>query len=164
MNAMDEPLPAAPIDPRFAETWHELGQGTPTIAGFAWACSRSLATGGNKQIALSPEARGILYAARNRGLLEIKASNRAFESPARMLAVYVETDAEHAILFRAKDNPAVTIRFLAGFRELCAAGLVMHQIYQEFSLTREGLELAQTIPQAEVEKQVEFGTTIGIYE
>jgi hypothetical protein len=161
---MDNPLPAAPIDPRFAETWHELGQGTPTIAGLAWACSISLATGGDKQIVLSPEAKAILYAARNRGLLEIKASNRAFESPARMLAVYVETDAEHAILFRVKDNPACTIRFLAGFRELCAAGLVMHQIYQEFSLTRAGLEMAQTVPEAAVEKLLELGSRVGIYE
>jgi len=161
---MDDPLPATPVDPRFAEMWHELGQGTPTIAGFAWACSRALAAGGNQQIVLSPEAKAILFAARNRGLLEIKASQRAFESPARMLAVYVETDDEQAIFFRAKDNPATTIRFLSGFRELCAAGLVMHQIYQEFSLTREGLELAQTIPQAEVEKLLNLGTTVGIYE
>jgi hypothetical protein len=161
---MDDTLPPVPLDPRFAEMWHELGQGTPTIAGFAWAASRSLAAGGDKQLVLSPEAKAILFAARRRGILEIKSSHRAFESPARMLAVYVETDADQAILFRAKDNPGITIRFLAGFRDLCAAGLVMHQSYQEFSLTREGLELAQTIDESEVAELLGQGTLVGIYE
>lgn len=161
---MDNLLPAAATDPRWAETWQELGQGAPTLAGFARVCSLSLATGGDKQLALSPEAKAILYAARNRGVVEIKGSNRAFDAPGRMLAVYVETDAEHTLIFRSRANPAYTIRFLAGFRELCAAGLIMHHIYQEFSLTRDGLELAQTVPQQEVEKLLELATTFGLYE
>lgn len=161
---MNDPLTPAPSDPRFAEMWHELGQGTPTIAGYARACGLSLATGGDPSIMLSPEAKAILYATRNRGLLEIKASNRAFESPARMLAVYVETDAEHALIFRSRESPAYTIRFLAGFRELCAAGLVMHHIYQEFSLTREGLELAQTIAQQDVQSLLDSATVVAVYE
>jgi hypothetical protein len=157
-------LPPAPTDPRFAEMWQELGQGTPTIAGFARACSVSLATGGDKFIDLSAEARAILYAARNRGLLEIKASNRAFESPARMLAVYVETDVNRALLFRSRESPAYTIGFLAGFRELCASGLVMHHSYQEFSLTRGGLELAQTIDEQEVRALLDGATAVEVYE
>jgi hypothetical protein len=68
-----------------------------------------------------------------------------------MLAVYVEADADRVLIFRNRENPAYTIRFLAGFRELCAVGLVMHHIYTEFSLTRSGLEIAQTITEAEVE-------------
>ena len=157
-------LPSTSSDPRLAELWHELGQGTPTIAGYARACSHSLASGGDKAIALSPEAKAILYAARNRGLLEIKATTRAFESPERMLAVYVETDGEHALIFRSRDVPAVTIRFLAGFRELCAAGLVMHHTFQEFSLTREGLDAAQSVAPAEVEKLLSLATAISVYE
>lgn len=81
-----------------------------------------------------------------------------------MLAVYVETDADHGLIFRTRENPAITIRFLAGFRELCVAGLVMHQIYQEFSLTREGLDLAQTISEKEVEGLLALAPEFGLYE
>jgi hypothetical protein len=161
---MDNLLPAAATDPRWAETWQELGQGVPTLAGFARVCSHSLATGGDKSIALSPEARTILFAARNRGVLEVKGANRAFDAPGRMLAVYIETDAEHTLIFRSRENPAYTIRFLAGFRELCVAGLVMHQIYQEFSLTKEGLQLAQTVSEQEVESLLGLATQFGLYE
>lgn len=161
---MDNLPPAAATDPRWAETWQELGQGVPTLAGLSRVCSQSLATGGDKSIPLSAEARAILFAARNRGVLEIKGANRAFDAPGRMLAVYVETDAEHTLIFRSRLNPAYTIRFLAGFRELCAAGLVMHHIYQEFSLTREGLELAQTVSEQDVEKLLELATSLGLYE
>src|SRR5262249_40581883 len=140
-----------------------------TLAGFARVASIALATGGNgtmggKGVRLSPEARCLLYAARNRGVLEVKGSNRAFDAPGRMLAVYVEADAERTLIFRSKDNPAVTIRFLAGFRELCAAGLVMHHIYTEFSLTRDGLELAAAVPAEEVAPLLELATEFGVFE
>jgi hypothetical protein len=161
---MDNLLPAAASDPRWAETWQELGQGVPSLVGFARVCSLSLASGGDKSITLSPEAKTILYAARNRGVLEIKGSNRAFDAPARMLAVYVETDAEHTLIFRSRENAAFTIRFLAGFRELCASGLVMHQIYQEFSLTREGLDQAQTVDKQEVQPLLELTKSFAVSE
>lgn len=163
-RSMDNLLPAAAGDPRWAETWQDLGQGVPSLAGFARVCSLSLASGGDKSVTLSPEARTILYATRNRGVLEIKGSNRAFDAPARMLAVYVETDAEHTLIFRSRENPSFTIRFLAGFRELCASGLVMHQIFQEFSLTREGLELAQSVPVEEVESLLNAAQSFAAYE
>ena len=54
--------------------------------------------------------------------------------------------------------------FLAGFRELCQAGLLMHHIYHEFSLTREGLERAQTIPSGEVEHLLAMATELGVFE
>lgn len=161
---MDNQLPPAAAEPRFTEIWQELGQGTPTIVGFAQACSMSLATGGDKRIVLSPEAKAILHAARNRGILEIKASHRAFESPARMLAVCVELDPSQGLIFRSRENPAYTIRFLGGFRDLCAAGLVMHHTFQEFSLTREGLQLAQTITESEVRELLIHASPYEIYE
>lgn len=161
---MDNLLPATATDARWAETWQELGQGVPTLAGLARICSVSVATGGNQERPLSAEAKAILFAARHRGVLEIKGANRAFDAPGRMLAVYVETDPEHTLIFRSRENPSITIRFLAGFRELCLAGLVMHQIYQEFSLTREGLDLAQTIPEQDVEPLLALGTSFGLYE
>ena len=160
----DNLLPMAAHDAKWAATWLELGQGAPTLAGLARVASISIATGGDKSPPLSIEARAILFAARERGVLEVKGSNRAFDAPGRMLAVYVETDADRTLIFRSRDNPAYTIRFLAGFRELCAAGLVMHHIYTEFSLTREGLDLAQTIAEGEVRHLLSLATEFGVLE
>ena len=137
----DELLPSSANDPKWAVAWTELGHGAPTLAGLAQVASWAMATGGDKSVKFSPEARCLLFAARERGVIEVKGANRAFDAPGRMLAVYVEADEEHTLIFRSRKNPTMTIRFLAGFRELCAAGLVMHHIYTEFSLTREGLEL-----------------------
>lgn len=131
-------------------TWHELGEGAPTLAGLARVASLALASGGDKSVKLSPEACCLLFAARERGIFEVKGANRAFDAPGRMLAVHVEADADRTLVFRSRENPAFTIRFLAGFRELCAAGLAMHHINAEFSLTREGLEAARTAVAGEV--------------
>ncbi|MCI0360061.1 MAG: hypothetical protein L0211_16410 [Planctomycetaceae bacterium] len=160
----DNVLPAAASDPRWAATWLELGQGAPTLAGLARVASIAVATGGDKSIQLSREARGLLFAAKSRGVMEVKGSNRAFDAPGRMLAVYVETDAERTLIFRSRENPAYTIRFLAGFRELCAAGLVMHHINTEFSLTREGLDLAQAVPADEVRDLLAQASEFGVLE
>jgi hypothetical protein len=160
----DNLLPSSANEGRWAETWQELGQGAPTLAGLARVCSLSMATGGDKQLPLSAEAKAILFAARKRGVIEVKGSNRAFDAPGRMLAVYVETEPDRTLIFRSRDNPLVTIRFLAGFRELCAAGLVMHHIYQEFSLTREGIGAAAEVAEAEVASLVVLGTDLGLYE
>ena len=156
--------PSAANDARWAETWQDLGHGAPTLAGLARVCSLSLATGGNPEAELSLEAETILFAARNRGVVEIKGANRAFDAPGRMLAVYVETQPERTLIFRSRENPAFTIRFLAGFRELCAAGLTMHHIYQEFSLTRSGLDRAQTIPEEKVVPLIQLATDVSAYE
>jgi hypothetical protein len=160
----DNLLPSAANDARWAETWQELGQGAPTLAGLARVCSLSMATGGDKSVSHSPEARAILFAARKRAVIEVKGANRAFDAPGRMLAVYVEIEPDRTLIFRSRENPIITIRFLAGFRELCAAGLVMHHIYQEFSLTRQGVELALTVPESEVESLISLGTEVGLYE
>jgi hypothetical protein len=157
-------LPSSANEARWAETWQELGQGAPTLAGLARVCSLAMATGGDKNTIFSPEARAILFAARRRGCLEVKGANRAFDAPGRMLAVYVETEPDRTLVFRSRENPAFTIRFLAGFRELCAAGLVMHHIYQEFSLTREGLEQASGVPEPEVAVLLDQATELGLLE
>ena len=160
----DSALTPAIPDPQWAATWSELGQGAPTLAGLARVASIALANGPNKSASLSAEARCLLFASKDRGILEVKGSNREFDAPGRMLAVYVETDAERTLLFRRRTDPSVTIRFLAGFRELCAAGLVMHHIYTEFSLSREGLELAQTIGREEVSSLLDLATELGALE
>src|SRR5688500_18332270 len=160
-----ESLPPSPAnDARWAETWQDLGHGAPTLAGLARVCSLSLATGGDPAAELSLEAETILFAARERGVVEIKGANRAFDAPGRMLAVYVETQPERTLIFRSRENPAFTIRFLAGFRELCAAGLAMHHIYQEFSLTRAGLDRAKTIPEGKVAALIQLATDVSAYE
>ena len=161
---MADLLPSSTNDPIWAATWQELGQGAPTIAGLARVASIAMAGGGDKSIQLSREAKCLLFAAKDRGVIEIKGSNRAFDAPARMLAVYVEATADRTLIFRSRENPAFTIRCLAGFRDLCAAGLVMHQIYTEFSLTREGLDLAQTIRQEDVQDLLEGATEFGMFE
>lgn len=160
----DDLLPSSADDPKWAATWSELGQGAPTIAGLAQVASRAVAIGGDKDVPLSPEARCLLFAARERGIIEVKGANRAFDAPGRMLAVHVEADADRTLLFRSRENPAMTIRFLSGFRDLCAAGLAMHHIYTEFSLTREGLELAATIERAEVESLLALAIEQGTLE
>lgn len=160
----DNFLPSSANDPKWAVAWSELGHGAPTLAGLAQVASWAMATGGDKSIKLSPEARCLLFAARERGVLEVKGANRAFDAPGRMLAVYVEADEEHTLIFRSRNNPAMTIRFLAGFRELCSAGLTMHHIYTEFSLTRGGLELAATIPREEVEVLLDQAMVMGALE
>jgi hypothetical protein len=160
----DELLPAAPQDTRWAETWTELGHGTPTLSGLARVCSVSMATGGDLKRPLCGEAKAILFAARERAMIEIKGANRAFDAPGRMLAVYIETSPERTLIFRNRENPKLTIRFLAGFRELCEAGLVMHHIYHEFSLTREGMERAETIREEEVAPLLALATETGLYE
>ncbi|MCU0878294.1 MAG: hypothetical protein MUF06_10965 [Pirellulaceae bacterium] len=164
---MFDQLPSAANDPRWAVTWNELGQGAPTLAGLARVASEAMADrerrAEEKSAAkLSPEARCILHAAARRGIIEVKGANRAFDAPGRMLAVYIETDADRTLIFRSRENPAYTIRFLAGFRDLCAAGLAMHHIYTEFSLTREGLELAATIPASEVAELLALATDLGV--
>lgn len=135
---------------RWAETWEELGHGAPTLAGYARVCSLALASGATydqQQLieSLSTEAKTILVAARERGTIEVKGANQAFDAPARLLAVYIDSTGPHPYLFRRKEQPEVTIRFLGGFHELCRLGLVMHHTFAEFSLTRDGFDVARQI-------------------
>ncbi len=131
--------------------WEELGTGAPTLMAFAQLCSSSLAA--NRQEPcdeLSEEARAILYTARHRGAIEIKGSDTGFDSSERLLAINVELDPDRQFVFRRRGDPELTMRFMDGFRQLCASGLVMHHLFREFSLTRSGFELAKTIQRDEV--------------
>ena len=147
-------------DAHWAQTWQELGDGVPSLAGFARLCSLALAGGARREAVFSTEARAILYAARERGMVEIKGSNRAFDAPSRLLAVQVEVSPNQTLTFRNRDKPELTIRMLGGFGELCAAGYIMHHIYGEFSLTSEGFDLARTIPKEDVENVITSSTEL----
>ncbi len=138
-------------DGRQMVLWQELGEGAPTLIAFARLCSDALAANyPGPEPSLSPEARAILYLARRRGAMEVKGVNHAFDSSERFLAVCVEIDLEREFILKRRDDPQLTVRFLDGFRELCAAGLVMHHLLRDFSLTRRGFEIAQSLRREDV--------------
>ena len=145
-------------------SWEELGAGAPTIIGLARLCSHALASGTLSAAQLSDEAKAILYAARERGVVEIKASNKAFDAIDRFLAVYVELDTDTGLVFKDKKDPVRTIRFLDAFRELCGAGLIFHHLYREFSLTSDGFKLAGQIQHDDIAQALSFGSELSRHE
>jgi hypothetical protein len=156
-----------PVDNYLHGSWEALGKGAPTLVALAQLCSHQWVNCQPDQLSLSNlcgEALAILFAARQRGTIEIRAVNSAFDPAARLLAVYVESAADHTIAFRDKENPEVTVRFLEGFRQICERGLVMHHIYGDFCLTLRGIELAQTIDQNVVEPLLRKATEFGLHD
>jgi hypothetical protein len=145
------------IDELIAATWSEMGVGAPTLIAFAQLCSRAWVSGTAAHEELSPEAQAILFAAGRRGMLEVKGSNAAYESPSRLLTVFVETDYDTRIRFRDPHDVRQNVRFLDGFRQLCARGLVMHHLFHEFTLTPAGFELAATICPDEIRGLLDLG-------
>ena len=157
-----------PLDNYLSGSWDALGSGAPVLVALAQICSEAIvnfdATKPPSIDQLVPESKAILVAARNRGVIEIKAVNAAFEAPSRMLAVYVELDEVQTIAFRDPNEPEITVRFLEGFRQLCVHGLVMHHIHRDFSLTSRGFEIARTISQEEVQPWLDKGTEFGLHD
>ncbi|MBA61458.1 MAG: hypothetical protein CMJ76_03745 [Planctomycetaceae bacterium] len=143
-----------------ANLWKDLTHSVPTLAALAQLASDRLVTPTTTEIELSLEARTILSITRNRGVIELKSNNTEFESAQRMLAVYVEQSADTHVMFRSRIEPEITVKFLDGFRQLCDAGLVMHQVGGEFSLTSKGFEQAKAINPAEVSDSAAMGTVL----
>ena len=143
-----------------ANLWKDLTHSVPTLAALAQLASDRLVSPNTVEIALSPEANTILSITRDRGVIELKSNNTEFESAQRMLAVYVEQSADTHVMFRSRTEPEVTVRFLDGFRQLCDAGLVMHQVGGDFSLTSQGFEQARKINPVEVAELVSMGTVL----
>jgi hypothetical protein len=139
----------------------ELLSGSPTILAFARLCGNVLAQPRGESAALVPdltgEAEAILCAAGKRGILEIKGTKQEVESPKRLLAVYVEVEPDCFLVFRNRQDPQVTLRFLDGFRQLCEAGFIMHQMGSEFSLTRSGFEQAAGLEESALQEYLEMG-------
>jgi len=134
-------------------TWEELGLGAPTIIAFALLCSNALARQGEPKYdldELSAEAKALLFVARNRGVFEIKGTNNAYDASARFLSVSVEVGDEHAVDFKVRGKPDITIRFLSGFRELCDIGLIMHHLFRDFSLSEFGFKAAKQLKEADL--------------
>jgi hypothetical protein len=175
MDSSEEPLNFAkpiravtklnPVDHYLASSWEALGNGAPVIVALAQLSAEAVVHHSAVSLEqLTPEARAILFAARNRGVVEIKGSHLAFEAPARLLAVYVEVDETQTLTFRDSEKPEVTVRFLEGFRELCAAGLVMHHIHRDFSLTAKGFRLARELDRKEVQEWLDQGREFGLHD
>ena len=143
-----------------ANLWKDLTHSVPTLAALAQLASNRLVNPTSNEIELSIEARTILPITRKRGVIELKSNNTEFESAQRMLAVYVEQSADTHVMFRSRTEPEITVRFLDGFRQLCNAGLVMHQVGGECSLTSKGFELAKGIHSAEVSEVAALGTVL----
>lgn len=162
-----------PIDNYLHGSWEALGEGAPLLVALAqlcserWALRKGLAEVNDAQktlLALSPEARAILYSARERGIIEIRAVNSAFDAAARLLAVYVELSDERTVAFRDSKQPEVTVRFMDGFRQLCDAGLVMHHIFRDFSLAPQGLEVARVVQRQDVQPWLDQATEFGLHD
>lgn len=145
-----------------SDAWTDLVNAVPTISALARVCGQRLGVDEipAEELSLSEEAEAILFTARGRGLIEIKGTNKEFESPQRLLAVYVELENDSHLMFRSRTEPEITIRFLDGFRELCRAGLVLHQCAAEFSLTRHGFEVAREVDEATIAESLELGIPV----
>jgi hypothetical protein len=144
-------------DGQLAATWNDLGVGAPAIGALAQLCSHAWVGGPTAPEGLTPEAQAILFAAGRRGVLEIKGTNAAYESASRLLTVFVEVDDDTRIRFRDARDVRQNVRFLEGFRQLCACGLVMHHLYHEFTLTSAGFELAAMIRPDEIQRWLDLG-------
>ncbi len=155
----------SPVDSYLTGSWEALGNGAPVLVALAQISSQALVSGGPKTLpTLLPEAKAILFAAKDRGIVEIKGVHTAFEAPSRLLAVYIEITDEYTIAFRDRANPEVTVRFLDGFRQLCECGLIIHHLHRDFSLTSAGFALAKTITQEEVQPWLDKGTDMGLHD
>lgn len=155
-----------PVDNYLHGSWEALGAGAPMLVALAQLASDTWV----RQLpaieldSLSGEAKAILYAARDHGMIEVRAVNSAFEPAARMLAVYVELDDERTMAFRNASVPATTLQFLGGFRELCACGLVIHHIARDFSLAPGAFELAKHITPESVKMYLDKATQFGLHD
>ena len=144
--------------------WEALGNGAPTLVALAQLCARSMVEGTRDKTPLSVEAKAILYAARNRGVIEVRGVNTAFEATARLLAVYIEEDEHRTIAFRNPDKPEITVRFLDGFAALCREGLILHHLHRDFSLSKKGFAVASQISREEVAEAIGEATEFGLHD
>lgn len=157
-----------PVDNYLHGSWEALGNGAPTLVALAQLCSERWVQGieldAERFKTLLPEAKAILHAASQRGIIEIRGVSTAFEAAGRLLAVYVEMSEERTVAFRDRHHPEVTARFLQGFRELCNQGLVIHHIHRDFSLSPIGWHWARQIDHDEVGALLEQATEFGLHD
>ncbi len=142
-----------------SSSWQELGNGAPTIVALAKICARALEVEPEIEPAFSVEAKTLLFAAKNRGVMEIVGTNTAFDAVDRFLAVSIEVESDRRLTFKRNTDPERTVRFLDAFKELCESGLVLHHLFREFSLSSNGFKAAKTVREEEVQKELKFGVS-----
>jgi len=132
-------------DRRRSLDWDSLSHGAPTIIGLAHLAADAMASPCAALESLSSEARCILFLARECGIIDLRGSNDAFERTDRLLMVHVQQKDGRVVVLKTAGNVRGTVRFLEGLRQLCAAGLVVHHLQSEFSLSSLGFDLAQSL-------------------
>jgi len=150
-----------------AASWEALGSGGPTLAALAAVCAQAIIhppPTDSSEKSLGLEAQAILFSARNRGVIEVRGVRTAFEAPGRLLAVYVEEDESRTIAFRSQTHPEVTVRFFDGFCELCRAGMILHHLQRDFTLSRLGFERARRISHQDIAEKLAEATEFGLHE
>lgn len=142
--------------PDLGGAWEALGMAVPTISAFAYLCTRALLNASDhdsrQDESLSLGAKTILFLARVRGAIEVKVSPRAFRPSERFLALHISThsDDDESVVLQDPNELRVAVEFLDAFGELCRAGLCMHQLHGEFSLTHRGFNVAQRVLREEI--------------
>lgn len=147
-------------DRRRSMDWDSLSAGAPTVLALARLAAESWVLPARETEGLSVEARAILFLARDRGVIELRATNDAFDSADRLLVVQIETSAEQRVALRTPGDPRGTMKFLEGLRQLCECGLVIHHLQREFSLTGRGFALAESLNQAGLESALQAAQSI----
>lgn len=144
-------------DTRLAFSWDDLQQAAPSVMAIALICSRAVLEPEPLGIEeLSSEAKALLYAGRNRGVFELKGDWEAFDSSDRLLSVSVEVEDQEHWLFKRTGEPEQTMKFLAGFIQLCRAGWIMHQWQREFVLTATGFAVAKQVSSERLAMELDF--------
>lgn len=137
----------------------EMSEGLPTISAFARLCGHALA-GEIQAVTVSQEALTLVAACGDQGTFDIRGDKDGFESAERFLAVCVEVGPSRRLLFRDKSNPRQTMLYLEGFRQLCQSGFIMHHMMKDFSLSKTGYELAETLEVTDFQKWIDFAVEI----
>ena len=108
----------------------------------------------------SNEALALVAAAGTTGLFDIRGDKDAFESADRFLAVCIEIGPDRKLLFRDKSNPRQTMVFLDAFQQLCRSGFIVHHMLRDFSLTKTGFELADSLNSEDFQELIDFATEV----
>lgn len=140
-----------------------MREGYPMISALAMLCANAISGGDFDSETvleqLMPEARMLLLVARERGTFEIRATKDSFDSTERFLAVSVETKPEVFLVFRRKDQPRQTVKFIEAFAQLCRLGLMIHHQQKEFSLSTHGYSIAEKVSPDELQDLSDFAVT-----
>lgn len=123
----------------------ELARGMPAVTGLALLSSRALAGLCKPPAELGRQAEAILALAAERGLIELRIQPDRIDSSERLLAVAVEISGEERKVLRKTGDPAWTMGFVEGLRQLCLGGLVVHLAGHEFVLSAAGFEKARAL-------------------